>query len=354
MGFVILSIYPTATSTNVAIFADDAEIKRAELRFGLSGITEMGQAGGQLHAAEDTITEWLGSTSPPDAVVGVAFPRSRLPAGLYVIDDFFEKHLCGDFTFARNINRSVTLTAGIARRYSALPLAFVSVSNRDVDAIYKISGIRGMTFNGVSRMIQIREAIRVVCGEMGLSPGKCSMIAAYLGNGFAVCSQSEGRVRDFSDSLERGAFSARHTGSVPATSIVRMAYSGIWSKADLLKNVYESGGLSSYFPNAGLSEVISMMRDGDAFASMALRAMTGQLAAELSAHAAALYGRVDAFVLLGEYAMNGFFVSLLKDKISWICDKIIVHDGEDALNIIAGAALEFLRGGGTFVKIKGT
>ena len=343
MGFVILSTYPMAASSSFALFEDDAEIKRTELRFGPYGIAETRGVLEQFHAAEDTVTEWLRGMKPPDAVIGVAFLRARRPGGLYVVDDDFEKHLCGDHASARNINRSAILASRLAGIYSARPLAFVSLSSRDMDAVYKISGIRGMTFNGVSRMIRIREAIRIACGTMGVLPEKCSVIAAYLGDSFSVCSQSEGRVRDFSDSLERGAFSARHAGSLPAASVVRMAYSGMWSKADLLRNVYESGGLSSYFPDAGLDEAISMMRDGDAYAAMVLRAMIGQLAAELSAHAAALYGRVDAFVLMGEYAMNEFFVSLLREKISWVCDKIIIHDSEDELKILAGTALRYLR-----------
>jgi butyrate kinase len=87
-----------------------------------------------------------------------------------------------------------------------------------------------------------------------------------------------------------------------------------------------------------------MVRNGDAYASMMLRAMINQLAAELSAHAAALCGRVDAFVLLGKYAANDFFVSLLKDKISWICDRVVIHKSGDELSILAGAALGYLRG----------
>jgi butyrate kinase len=343
-------MYPLPTSTIVAVFENGAEIRRTELRFGPYGISETGQTSGQLSEretyAEDTVTEWFRGTRPPDVVIGVAFMRSRLSAGIYLIDDDFKKHLSGDYAFARNINRSAMLASKIARRFSALPLALVGPSNDEVDAIYKISGIRGMTFSGLTRMIQIRVAIRAVSAKMGIPHEKCSVIAAYLGDSFSICSQSGGRIRDFSDSYERGAFTARHAGSMSATSVVRMAYSGMWSKADLLKNVYESGGLSSYFRDAGLDEVISMTRDGDAYASMVMRAMINQLAAELSAHAAALYGRIDAFVLLGEYAMNEFFVSQLKDKISWICDKIIIQKGEDELDILARAALKFLRDGG--------
>ncbi|MDR1580755.1 MAG: hypothetical protein LBS35_10400 [Synergistaceae bacterium] len=337
MGFAILSIYPMVMSAKFALFEDDAEIRRTELPIDYSGISETEQTGGQLSAVTSAITEWLGKIKPPDAVIGGAPLPSRLPSGIYVIDDALKK-------YPRNINKGAMLALRVARGYSSLPLVLVSLSKCEVDAIYKISGMRGMMFGGRSRIIRIRSAIRAVSGQMGMSPERCSVVAAYLGNGFSICSQSEGRVRDFTDSLERGAFSEGHTGSLPATAVVRMAYSGMWSKADLLKNVYESGGLSSYFRDAGLNEIISMTRDGDAYASMILRAMINQLAAELSAHAAALYGKVDAFVLLGKHAMNEFFVSLLKDKISWICDKIMIHKVEDELSILAGAALRYLRG----------
>ncbi|MDR3165137.1 MAG: hypothetical protein LBU13_06130 [Synergistaceae bacterium] len=348
MGFLILSIYPMATSTSFALFDDGAEIKRAELRFEPYGISETGETCEQFSAheayAEYAITEWLREIRPPDIIIAGAFPRSQFPTGIYVINDDFKKRLCGNYPFSRIINRGSVLASRIARRVSACPISLVTVSNHEVDAIYKISGIRGMTFNGLTRMMRMREAICTLSGKMGALREKCSVIAAYLDDGFSICSQSKGRIRDFSDPFERGAFSVKYTGSLSAISVIRMAYSGKWSKADLLKTIYESGGLSSYFPGAGLNEVIAMMRDGDAYASMVLRAMIGQLAAEFSAHAAALYGRVDAFVLMGEYAMNEFFVSLLRDKISWICDKIMIYKGIDELNILAQAAGEFLKG----------
>jgi butyrate kinase len=331
MSFAILSIYTTASSARLALFEDDWEIKRTELPLDNNRI----QTGGRYPA--DAIAEWLAGTKPPHVVIGGIPLSLRLPSGLYVIDDDFKKYLC-------SAELGIMFVLETACAYSAIPLALVSLSNSEVDAIYRISGIRGMAFNGLSRIIRIRDAIRVVSGQMGMPPEKCSAVAAYLGNGFSVCSQSGGRVRDFTDSFERGAFSARHSGSLPAAEVIRMAYSGMWSKADLLKNVYESGGLSSYFPDAELNEVVSMMRDGDSYASLVMRAMINQLAAELSAHAAALYGRLDAFVLLGKHAANEFFVSLLRDKISWICERIVIHEGGDELSILAGSALRYLRG----------
>jgi butyrate kinase len=333
MGFVILSIYPLASSVRLALFDDDAEIKRTELPLGQT-VSETEQNGARSFA--DTAAEWLAGTKQPDAVIAGIPVSARMPSGLHVIDDDCKK-------YSPDIELGTALALELARRFSALPLALVSLSSREVDAIYRISGIRGMAFRGLSRIIRIRDAIRFVSARMGMPPEKCSAVAAYLGNGFSICSQSEGRVRDFTDSCERGAFSARHAGSLPVAAVVRMAYSGVWSKADLLKNVHESGGLASYFPDAGLNEVVSMTSGGDVYALTVMKAMINQLAAELAAHAAALYGRVDAFVLLGYLAENEFFVSLLRDKISWICDKIMIHKGGDELNILAGAALRYLK-----------
>jgi butyrate kinase len=294
--------------------------------------------------AEDNIIEWFSGTESPDAVIGGAFLGRQLPSGLYFIDEEFKKYMRYDYASWRIINQSATLASGLARAMSSCPLALASVSSREMDAIYKISGIRGMVFSGLQGILRIRAAIHAASEELGISLEKLSVVAAHIGHSFSVCSQSSGRIRDFSDSFERGAFSIRQAGSLPASSVVRMAYSGMWSKVDMLKLVYSFGGLSSYFKEADLGKIASMARNGDAYASMILRAMIYQLAAEMSSHVSALYGYVDAFVLSGECAGDELFLSMLRDKISWICDKILVYKGEDELHILARAALRVLRG----------
>jgi butyrate kinase len=170
-------------------------------------------------------------------------------------------------------------------------------------------------------------------------------VIAYLGRNFSFCSHSDGRIRDHSNSFERGPFSPVRSGSLPAADVIRMAYSGMWSKVDLTERVYYTGGLMSYtdFPNGNLDGVISLMEGGDVYSSLLIRAMTYQIASEVASQAVTLRGRVDAIVLSGECAENAAFVEMLREKISWISDTVLIFRGEDELAMIANGALRVLR-----------
>jgi butyrate kinase len=348
MGFKVMSIYPTTRETRLAVYDGEREVRRAEAGLGSGEIHSARSGAEQFHArlasVERELGEWLAGCGRLDAVASCGLLPWGRRAGLYAADDEFMRQMKVTETAGHLVNQGALLASHISRAWPVKMFALVPFSVDEVDAVYRISGVPGMHFGRLTHAIQIKSALRRAAADMGRSPDEISAVVAHLGNVFSICSHSEGRIRDFTNQFERGPFSVSHSGGIPATELVRMAYSGMWSKLDLINMLNGEGGAASYIGASGADEMISRAEEGDAYASLVMNAMLYQIASEIGAQAAVLGGKVDAIVLSGGVAAHKYFTAALRDRVSWISGRVMVYDETDELRDIAMAALSALRG----------
>lgn len=348
MGSKILSIYPTILTTKIALYDGEKETKRAELRhdpfelFNRPTMKEQNDV--RYYALEKFINGWITRDDMPDAVIGCALLKVKMPAGIYALDSELLGRMLGAQSIGRIINHGAMLASKISESFGVKPYALVPFATDELDTISKISGVPGLRFGRMTQTLHIKNAVRLAASDLQKSPNDVSLVIAYLGKNFSLASHSEGRIRDFSNTFERGPFSRTRSGALPASELIRMAYSGGWSKTDLLKSIYSSGGMSSYAGTDDLKSVISLMEDGDAYSSLLIRAMLYQLSAEIASLATTIYGKTDAVVLTGEYALYQPFARLIGESVSWIAKTLLSYSGEDELAMIAGAAFRALQG----------
>jgi butyrate kinase len=349
MGFRILSIYPTVTATRIAVFDEENELKRVDLRHDpcelLDAVTDEERLSVRRAAVKKLLGGWLPEAGGIEAVIGCALLPSGMPSGIYFLDGEFFKMMRITRVEGRVINHGAFLASLIAGETGARAFAMVPFESGEMDVIARISGLPGLRFGRLTHTLQIKNALRLTARELKKTQSDLRAIMAYLGRNFSFCSHSGDRIRDHSNVFERGPFSTVRSGSLPAAEIVRMAYSGMWSKTDLMGRVYYSGGLSSYtgIVNGTLGGAISRMEEGDVYSSLLVRAMAYQIASEIASQAVTLKGRVDAIVLSGECAENRIFVEMLREKISWISGTILIRHAEDELAMIADGARRVLR-----------
>jgi butyrate kinase len=342
----ILSIYPTVASTRVALFEDGNEAARFETSHDLYELYELHTVAERykfrLIALSKMMSRYMPQNIRIEAIVSSAIvPRGTKP-GTYEIGENFLASLRRTENEGRITNQGAFIAASLASARGARALAVCPVSSGEFDVIAKISGLPGLVFGRITHALAIKRAVRAAAEKLGASFEKVSLVVASLGNNFTICSYSEGRIRDLANTFERGPFSQSRCGSVPAYEIIRMAYSGMWSKTDLVRFVNQSAGLSGYTGTKNLRKVVASMEDGDVYATLVVRAMAYQAAAEIAAQATVLRGEIDAIVLAGEWAVVEPFACLVKEYISWITDDILVFPGEDELVLLARAARRFL------------
>jgi butyrate kinase len=348
MGFNVMSVYPTVSTTRLAVFDDEKEIRHLEAphdRYAFSEALSVREKFFVRQAAvEKTLDAWTHGRKPPDAIIGCALLPAKKSSGVYILDDGFLKQMESTSRAGRIINHGALLASHAARALRVRAYALVPFAIDEMDAVYRISGIPGMNFGRLTHTLQLKNALHLASAGLGRPPEELSLVIAYLGKNFSFCSHSEGRIRDFSNSFERGPFSPGRSGSIPSTSVIRMAYSGMWAKIDLMNLVNFAGGVMSYTGTRDINEVVSRAESGDVYASMVIKALVYQIASEIASQATALCGKVDAIALIGKYAVNDFFADAIREKVSWISDRILTYGGEDELVTIAGAARRVLKG----------
>jgi butyrate kinase len=348
MGFKILSVYPTVTATRIALFDEEKEVKRVELRHDPCELSDAAtseeQFGIRRTAVEKLFGRWISGADNISAVIGCALLPSGMSSGVYFLDGEFSKKMRITRVEGRVINHGALLASFIARVTGARAFAMVPFESDEMDIIARISGVPGMRFGRLTHTLHIKHALRLAERDLKKPRNELSLIMAYLGHNFSFCSHSNGRIRDHSNTFERGPFSAVRSGSLPASEVIRMAYSGMWSKIDLMEHAYYSGGLLSYTgaENGDFGAVISRMEDGDVYSSLLIRAMAYQIASEMASQAVTLKGRVDAIVFSGSCAENKIFAEMLRERLSWISSAILTYRGEDELAMISGGALRVL------------
>ena len=348
MGFRVMAIYPNAFETKAALYDDEREIYRAVTKPDPLDIymarTPEDEFSVRFGPLEEPLNAWVSENNRFDAIIGLAVIPGIERTGVYLLDEEFFKRTKFTNRAGRVINQGVIMASRVARRASSKVFAMVPFLMSEVDAARRISGAPGLVFGRMTHTVPIKNALSVAANELGKSPREVSLVIAYLGENFSVCAHSEGRARDFSNAFERGPFSPWRSGGVPATAVIRMAYSGMWSKIDLIRTVTFGSGMKGYTGTSDINKVISRAESGDAYSSLILNAMVYQVASEIASQAAALRGKIDAIVITGDLAENNYIVSAITERVSWITNRIMAFRGEDELLIMARAALRVLRG----------
>jgi butyrate kinase len=352
MAFRVLAVYPLDVTTKIGLFEDGRDIMRREIRHDENELAKFHHAADQwsyrLRSLEELLSERNPSGGEPliDAVISLVWLPPDLPYGVYLADGGLFEWLkrptsSASFSF---MSIGVPLAEALSRPRGAAAYVVSAVSSVEMDPAARLSGLPELPFGQALRSLAVKDAVNRASMELDIAFEEISAVTAHLGMNFTVCAYSKGKVVDLSVSNERGPFSTARPGALPAAEVIRMAYSGLWSRDSLLKSIMVSGGMASYTGTSDLAEVSRNAMMGDTFAEFVMRSMAYQVAQEISAQAVMLSGNVDAIILTGGCANDDALMDAIKDEVSWITDKIIVYPGTDKLMIIANCAFRILDG----------
>jgi butyrate kinase len=350
MSFRVLAVYPRETTTRIGLFADDAGIMSREIRHDRNELLRYGTVAAQwshrLRSVEESLTTWkqLIGDARVDSVIVPASSSPKLPGGVYSVNAGFLEKVKSAAGSDCVLDLGPALADALARARGAKAFAVVSITSGELDPFSLVTGLPELSFGRAADTLNIQYSLHRFSDETGRRAPEFSVIVADMSDNFLICSFREGRILDISNSNERGPFSLSKSGAVPAASLVAMAYSGVWSIDDLLANINERGGVESYIRNVKLDEMMRRYDDGDEFMGLVARNLAYQTAQEISAQAAAMRGGVDAIILTGICAENAEFVDLVRERITWITDEILIYPGEDDLRSLARFAVSVLCG----------
>jgi len=188
-----------------------------------------------------------------------------------------------------------------------------------------------------------RATARRYCQDHHVSYSDVNLIVAHMGGGITVAAHQKGQITDVNNGLAGdGPFALERSGDVPVGELIKLCYSGTYELDEMLRRVNGRGGMAAYLGTVDGREVQGRISSGDSAALSVTKAMAYQVSKEIGGIAAAMCGHVDAIVLTAGLAYWDFFVSLIKEHVSFLAP-VAIYPGENELESLALGALRVLR-----------
>jgi butyrate kinase len=266
------------------------------------------------------------------------------PGGIYeichaMIDDMksgkFGQHpnMCGGI---------IAYNLGKEQNIPALTVDPPTVDEMSVYAGY--SGIPQIKRQSSFHALNSKATARKIAARLGKDYSDVNLIIAHLGGGISVGAHRKGKVIDVNNALDGdGPFSPERAGSLPAGDLVKLCFSGEYSREQVLRLIQGGGGMVAYLGTTSGLDVEKRITEGDAVAAEVFEAMSYQIAKEIGSCATVLKGQVDAIAFTGSLAYSQRLTDSLKEKVSFIA-QVLLDPGENEMEALAAGAMRYFKG----------
>ncbi|MBU5591809.1 butyrate kinase [Clostridium sp. MSJ-4] len=343
----ILAINPGSTSTKIALYKGEESIAVENLSHSPEEIAMYDSIYLQKDMREEVILNWLKSKNVDlneiQAIVGRGGLLRPMPGGTYKVTPKMIEDLKAGYQGQHASNLGGIIAFHMANRINVPAFIVDPVAVDEMDDIARISGMLEIPRRSLVHALNIKAVTRRVCERTNKDFYNSSFIVAHLGGGISVAPLKDGRIIDVNNANEDGPFSPERSGGLPVGDMVKMAFSGEYTQAELKKMIIGKSGFVGYLGTNDGREVSKRMEKGDKKAEFILYAMAYQIAKEIGAMATVLNGKVDAIVLTGGLAYNEKLTGWIKEMVGFI-SPIELVPGEDEMLALSQGALRILKG----------
>jgi butyrate kinase len=343
----ILVINPGSTSTKVAIFEGIINLNQKNLSHSADELAKYERITDQYEYRKEAILSWLGEIgidkSELLAVVGRGGLLKPMSSGTYkVTEAMIEDLKIGvQGEHASNLGGIIAKAIGDGEGIDSFIVDPVAVD--EFEEVARLSGLPEIPRKSLVHALNIRAVSRRVAGKLGKRLEDVNFIVAHLGGGITVSPMTGGKIVDANNANEGGPFSPERAGGVPVGDLIKLAFSGKYTYKELKKKLVGSAGLVGYLGTNDAREVVARIENGDNKAKLIFSAMAYQIAKEIGACAAVLYGKVDRIVLTGGIAHSKLLTDLIAERVKFIAPVELVP-GEDEMQALAEGAYRVLNG----------
>lgn len=343
----ILAINPGSTSTKIANFENETCIWKQEIYNSASEMRNFVRVEDQYEYRIALVLKTLEEKGTPleeyNAIVGRGGMLKPLIGGTYLVDDYLVRILqnAPEGEHASNLGGIMAYYLGQRIQVPAYIVDPVSVD--EMEPVARLSGLPELPRLSQSHALNMKAVARKVASEMGRSYSNVNLIVAHLGGGISVAPHYKGKMIDVNNANNEGPFSIERCGTLPATQLIKLCYSGIYSEKEMLTKILKEGGIYAYLGTKDGREAEKRMFNGDQTAKLVLEGFSYQVAKEIGAMATVLSGEVDRIILTGGLAYSDFITREIIRRVSFIA-RVVVSPGEEEMIALALGALRVLRG----------
>lgn len=347
MGYKVLAINPGSTSTKVALYDEERPLLDLTLRHSTEEISRFADVIDQLNWRRGLILSALREQSfdikELSAVIGRGGLIRPVPAGVYEVNSRMRydlrnaqmKHACN---LGGLLAAQIAHMAGVKAYIADPPVV------DEMDDVARISGMPMCPRKPIFHALNQKAIARLHCGRVGWTYEESNLIVAHMGGGISVAAHKQGRIVDVNNALDGdGPFAPDRAGSIPSSELIKVCFSGQYTKEELLKFISSKGGLVAYLGTNSVIQVMERIAEGDQRAKKVLESMCYNISKQIGAMAGALSGKVQAILLTGGIAYNESIVEYIREHCGFIAP-VEVYPGENELEALVTNALVVLRG----------
>lgn len=341
----ILVINPGSTSTKLAIFEDARAVVDKTIRHTVEELSPFNSLYEQKDFRKNLIIDFLKDygycLDDFDAFVGRGGLLAPIPGGTYLVTE----RMIEDLREAKYGEHASNLGAILAKELSMeskreIP-AYIAdpVVVDELQEVARLSGHPDFTRKSIFHALNQKAVARYVAAKHGKKYEEMNLIVVHMGGGISIGAHRRGRVIDVNNALNGdGPYTPERSGTLPLTGLIKLCYSGKYSKTEIKKLIKGKGGLVAYTGTNDCKKIQDAISAGNKEWEFYYRGMAYQIIKWIGKMAAALKGDVDAIVLTGGIAYDEeFMVRWIKKKVSFIAPIEVVAGGneEESLAIAA-------------------
>ena len=345
----ILAINPGSTSTKIAVYQGSEPIFLKNLKHSPEELAKFKKISDQFHFRKNHILQQLKdadiSLDDVHAVMGRGGLLKPIPSGVYEVNEAMihdlENSPLGEHAsnLGGLIAHDIAIELPDAKAYIADPIVV-----DELDDIARVSGHplfeRISIFHALNHKAIAREYAKAIQKQYE----DLNLIVVHMGGGITIGAHKKGKVVDVNQGLDgEGPFTPERSGTLPVGALIKLCFSGNYSREEVLRMNKGGGGLVAHLGTNSAEEVEKMVETGDQKAKKIYDAMAYQIAKYVGMMFVVLKCEVDAILITGGIAYDKKFVSFIQDYIQKLAP-VHVYPGEDEMRALAMNGLLLIKG----------
>ncbi len=351
---IILAINPGATSTKVSVYEGEQEVFTENISHPLEEIQKFAEVADQFDYRKQAILEMLDKHGVGRHDVAIVIGRGGLTrpceSGTYRVNELMKQECHEGIQGKHACNLGALIADSIAKDFG-LKDAYIA----DPGIVDERPDFAKITGHPVFDMDPAKEGViwhclnqkmtaKLYAREIGKKYEDLNLIIAHLGGGVSVGMHNHGRTVEVNRALcGLGAFSPTRSGSINASKLIDVCFSGEYTKEKIKKMITAEGGFVAYLGTNDSLKVETDALAGDPKSQLLVEAFCYQVSLEISRLAAVVAGKVDAILLTGGIAYSKPWMKKIIERIDWIAP-VKIYKGENEMLALAMCANEVLNG----------
>jgi butyrate kinase len=348
MSYKILIINPGSTSTKIGVFEDETQLMEETLRHSTEEIQSYESIYAQKDFRKKVILDVLAEKGIDlkdiNVVVGRGGMLKPVQGGTYATTPALLEDLKVGFSGQHASNLGGILAHEIASEINVPSYIVDPVVVDELSDVARYSGHPLMPRISIFHALNQKAVAKRYAKEVGKPYDSLNLIVVHMGGGVSVGAHKGGKVVDVANALDGdGPFSPERSGGLPTGALMRLCFSGEYTKEQVAKMINGDGGFNAYLHTNDMRDVVKMAQEGNAEAQAVMDAFHYQLEKEIGAMSVVLGGKVDQIILTGGIAYGEVTQKHMKDAVSFIAP-VSIYPGEDELLALAQGALRVMTG----------